>query len=68
MLSRVGGYYCLSRVECESAHNPNGWSSDPEILIGQPVSGWYVIELRDGTQIGYAFDGIYCGQNWDYCD
>ena len=81
MLSRVGGYYCPSEDECEFAYiaiyveqwegeryGPTGWSSDPEILIGQPVSGWYVIELRDGSQIGNAFDGIYCGQNWDYCD
>ena len=81
MLSRVGGNYCPNQDECEFAYiaiyvelwegerfGPNGWSADPEILIGRPVSGWYVIELRDGTQIGNAFDGIWCGQNWDYCD
>lgn len=81
MISRVNGYYCATQDECESAnvavyveqwegerYGANGWSPDPEILIGQPVSGWYVIELSDGTQLGNAFNGTWCGQNWDYCD
>ena len=77
----VNGWYCRSEDDCQSArvaiyigtwngerYGATGWSDEPEQFIGRSFTGWYVVQFEDGTQMGNSMTGIWCGQNWDYCD